>query len=253
MYVLSQRVASSVRPERGINTFVHVHDDPTMIAVDEHGWDMERIATLNPGRLVGRRIEVFPGGNTVLSYLEIAGPDVAVPAEISDALDQFETELGSDTSCSRMLGDIAVRFHLVLRPAGFEGLAAHELRSLRGPLEIAVSDWVDGRLPVPSQEPLVVWREADDEKTTFTLDEHSLLRVQEVSTHELSSCPVTVGHTTRQEFEKMYGSVFGNIIPVVVGLPHSTVVALGGVELRDKSTGEVLMRWQSNQSASSNR
>ncbi len=38
-------------------------------------------------------------------------------------------------------------------------------------------------------------------------------------------------------------------IEAMVGLPHSTVVALGGVELRDKSTGEVLMRWQSNQSA----
>jgi hypothetical protein len=242
-----------VRPERGINTFVHVHDDPTMIAVDEHGWDMERIATLNPGRLVGQRTEVFPGGNTVLSYLEIAGPDAAVPAEISDALDQFEAGLGTDTSFSRMLGDIAVRFHLVLRPAGFDGLAAHELRSLRDQLEIAVSEWVDGRLPVPSQKPLVVWREADEEKTMFTLDEHSRHRVQIVSTHELSSYPVTVGHTTRQEFEKVFGSVFGHIIPVVVGLPHSKVVALGGVELRDKSTGEVLMQWQSNQSASSHK
>lgn len=248
MYLLSQRVVSQAGEERGINSFVHLHDDSTSDDIEWETVDIERIATLNPGRLVHRKEPVFPRSNLVLSYLEIAGPDTTAPDRIQDVLAQCEAGLGSDTAFDRSVGDLTVRFRLVLRPPGFDGLAAREFSSLRQQMEDVFREWFDERPSLQSPEPLVVWRETDDERSMFTLDSESRRRVQEALTPDAdwSPYPVTIEHGTRQEFESNYGNLLPNIIPVVVGMTLAKVAALGGVKLCDKHTEQVLTIWPEN-------
>ena len=248
MYLLSQRVVSQARVERGINAFVHLHDEPTSDKIEWETVDIERIATLNPGRLVHRKVGVFPQRNTVLSYLEVAGPDTTAPDRIQDVLAQCETELGSDTALDRSVGVLAVRFRLVLRPPGFYGLAAREFSSLREQVEDVFREGYDERPSLQSPEPLVVWRETDDERSVFTLDSDSRRRVQEALTpnSDWSPYPVTIEHVTHQEFENKYGHLLQHIIPVVVGMTLAKVAALGGVKLCDKHTEQVLIIWPEN-------
>ncbi len=77
MYLVAQRVQSS-RQEVGVNVFQYIHD---------HEFTMSELQTFtpekNPGELVKQWIEVPPGGNRVLSFLDVAvtngvSPDVLI-------------------------------------------------------------------------------------------------------------------------------------------------------------------------------
>lgn len=76
MYLTAQRVVSA-RGQRGVNVYEYLHGGET--------WDQPLPRNLlperNPGALNRQWLEIPPGGNAVISYLDVVVPD-AVPQEV---------------------------------------------------------------------------------------------------------------------------------------------------------------------------
>ncbi len=134
MYAAAHRVVH--RDGRtGINAFLHHHGP-------QFSWPAApwTLPETNPGDLVRERIEVPPGGNRVLSYLDVLAPDDATPAEIDVALTGLWLELVADEAGpSAPTGPLPnptvyKRGHVVLRFGVEDGLVpgrALELAELR--------------------------------------------------------------------------------------------------------------------------
>jgi hypothetical protein len=71
MYLTAQRVRS--RTASGINVYKYLHG-PTLPQRDGQP-DIDRVTTDSPGYLVDSTIEIEPGGNDVLSALDVAADD----------------------------------------------------------------------------------------------------------------------------------------------------------------------------------
>lgn len=99
MYLTTQRVAPIKKPEDPPytceETFVHgyLYTHGTEFRVDEA--DLKTITTLDPGgefaeKLVGG---LTPGGNAVISYLDIVAPDSIRREVLEGALDSFHQKI----------------------------------------------------------------------------------------------------------------------------------------------------------------
>lgn len=94
MYVTAHRVRAEVGPLAGrvdINGFLHLHDAVAPWPGDVRS--LVAVADGEPGRLVRSATPIPPGGNTVLSYLELVASDAVAPTELVAFLAQGEAEL----------------------------------------------------------------------------------------------------------------------------------------------------------------
>jgi hypothetical protein len=117
MYVTAQRVRRvTAMPSEGINVIV-AHHNSAMIARDARGWIDLDLAARQPTTKIATDCPVAPGGNLVLSFLDVALDDVAARDHtlVVAALQNFEAQLlTADTSprpVHMVIGrDVAVRF-----------------------------------------------------------------------------------------------------------------------------------------------
>ena len=108
MYVTARRVRSLGKSvSQGINAFLHKHDDDG--SLDWNNPDIRRIAETKTGTLVAKHIEVRPGMNRVLSYLDVATKDDSKQIAIA-ALDTFESRISTDLPIVQVIDHVAIRF-----------------------------------------------------------------------------------------------------------------------------------------------
>jgi len=90
MYVTAHRVTKPSDGRTGINCYVHLHRK--VIGVDSTwgGGEVREISDHQPGDLVRKAINLAPGGNRVLSYLDIVCEDTVSAEHISRFLDRFD-------------------------------------------------------------------------------------------------------------------------------------------------------------------
>src|SRR5438270_185469 len=102
MYITAHHVASPTSNRDGINSFLHLHG-----AMPGMNWNAPNVRLVSdriPGTLVRQQQEIEPGGNHVLSYLDVVAPDSAGMAQVEAALAQFGNELaGRDLPVSRVI------------------------------------------------------------------------------------------------------------------------------------------------------
>jgi hypothetical protein len=86
MYITAHRVRNAAGLE-GVNSFAHLHND--------NSWpvDASKMPEENPGVLATQRIEVPPGGNTIISYLDVLAPDGWPWEQVDQALTGLWLEL----------------------------------------------------------------------------------------------------------------------------------------------------------------
>jgi hypothetical protein len=105
----------------GINCFLHRHG--CLLGIDA-SWDnkeVDRVVYDNPGTLVAQTTSLPPGGNNVLSYLDVIAEDSTPPVAIAQALQEFGALIGTeDFPMAKVFGGVAVRFSLVLGLKGKE-------------------------------------------------------------------------------------------------------------------------------------
>lgn len=89
MYLTAQRVTNPADGSTGINSFLHEHQRPLGVSELWKESDVSRIANQTPGRLIARETPLPPGGNRVLSYLEIVCENSTPPELIKSVLDEF--------------------------------------------------------------------------------------------------------------------------------------------------------------------
>ncbi len=90
MYATAHRVFREDEKEgikHGINAFLHLHGPE--FAWPEDPW---KLPETHPGRVLGQKVELEPGGNKVRSYLDILAPDGTPWEEVRAAVDQLSIE-----------------------------------------------------------------------------------------------------------------------------------------------------------------
>ncbi len=107
MLLVAQRVISTARRVQGINAYRYRHGrDP---------WPTDpRVMLDDPSKTLERKnVHLRPGGNRVISFLDVAAPDDAVPGEILDRLNELKIQdPPPEFPMERVLGRCAIRLGL---------------------------------------------------------------------------------------------------------------------------------------------
>lgn len=129
MYVTAHRVTRRDTGETGVNAFLHLHgaQDPKIKSTWTHA-DVDRVAYENPGTICRQLVELAPGGNAVMSYLDVVAADSTKPDQIVEAVRQFGGKIESEEIPITLVVDqIAVRLSLVQGLSGQEHLEFERL------------------------------------------------------------------------------------------------------------------------------
>jgi hypothetical protein len=102
VYLTAQRVRSrnsSVAGSgaTGISVDYYRHGDDMLPRLSTGVPDLARISTTTPGKLVSSASDVPPGGNEVLSWLDVAAPDHLMPDELQQHLVAIEGQVATAT------------------------------------------------------------------------------------------------------------------------------------------------------------
>jgi hypothetical protein len=215
--VTAQRVRSRERSV-GINAYVYRHD-----AVGEPVWP-----TLDedPGQLIGEQRQVPPGFNEVLSYLDVAaeGLDPEALLNAIETLDGFVAM--QDLPIVESVKGVEIRFGAVL---GLSGEPARlELHNL-GRSAIAVLRTATGGL-VQSRKPVKLEREQTPDGFVYRYPGRPIA--------------VSVPADVDSDFEQIFGGpLLPHIAQSLTGMSIHELISVGGVEVTDAKTGNVVQRW----------
>jgi len=238
MYLTAQRVRN-LSGKMGINVLLHRHGAQDIPGMSWQDPDVELVAESFPGSVVAQNLEIPPGKNHVMSYLDVVTDDSVEAEHISRVLDQVEGQLHDHapplTCCVEAVG---VRFTLEL---GLEGYEDEEFKALKAAsLQLLKSPVSDSWL---AREPLTINVTVSDREVRFALDRESAARLLEKHPPALPPRSITVEHETRCDFERLYADVIPHIILALTGLRLEDVIQLGGVRLVEAPTGSTIREW----------
>jgi hypothetical protein len=238
MYITAQRVKSRT-DQIGINAFVHLHGEGDAAGIDWENIDISYISEQATGSLVSEHIKVTPGGNQVLSYLDVACPDDTPMEEMEQAV--FYAKEALKTSIrplARRFGQIVVRFGAIFGLEDAEGLEYDELA--RRLLELARQRTTPAWFGKP---PLCINVTSSAERLTFRLADEDARRARDVKDVSLPLGVVHIDYDTYEDFERLHGDFMMHILPTVTGLSLEQLRALGGVSVVQAETGRILWEW----------
>ena len=107
MLLVAQRVISTARRVQGVNAYRYRHGCES--------WPSDpRIMLDDPSKMLQRKnVHLRPGGNRVISFLDVAVPDDAIPGEILERLNELKVQSPPpEFPVEHVLGRCAVRFGL---------------------------------------------------------------------------------------------------------------------------------------------
>lgn len=232
MYVLAQRVLSPIDKNGGVNTFLHMHESQTPPRWD----DIDYIADLLPGRLISEHVEVRPGGNRVLSFLEAAGADTTDGDSLTAALDACETQLAESPVSTVHLGGVTVRFSLARSTTYTRHVLQKEFQLLRAGLQALLSS-PHSR----SREPftLTVWQESDDKGFVLYFDAESQNLLQTAVATKVLMTRLSVSYDVQGAAPQLE-----HLLAALLGAPPSQLPGLARVDIKRRDTGATVMTWE---------
>jgi len=247
MYLTAHRVRrpAPMRQE-GINVILHRHGT-AMLPRDAMGRiDLEMVADQQPGDTVASDCDVAPGGNNVLSFLDVALDDVSGQdlTLVVGALQRFEQNLlESDTSprpVHMVIGrDVAVRFSNYNRGVHTD---LDEFRALRERL-LTVAQRGNAAGPQRQGSPLKVEVAVANSQVQMRLDQASNQRLAGVHHGRFAPTGFLIEQTDWHDLVTMNGreELLNVVIVGLTGLSPEEVVALGGVAFVE--AGREVLRW----------
>ena len=238
MYLTAQRL-TTLSGEMGINVLLHRHGGRDIPGMSWEKPDVEFVAEKVPGTVVAQNLEIPPGKNHVMSYLDVVASDSVEAPHISDVLDQAERLLEHQAPpLVRCLEGVGVRFSLEPGLEGYEdeefkALKHASLQLLRSPID---QSWQACR-------PLTINVRVSDQEVRFALDSESTTRVLERHPTALPPKSITIEHEMRRDFERAHGDVIPHMILALTGLRLEDVIELGGVRLKEVPEGRIIREW----------
>ena len=129
MYLTAHRAQDPDSKQTAIHVFLHVHEEAELFEVGLSGSALlKRVTEAEPGRLVDKKLELLPGGNAVLSYVDVVTPDGTSKSEVLDALARFGALVASGPNpLFHRYGSVVVSFGAVF---GLEGVEQREYDNL---------------------------------------------------------------------------------------------------------------------------
>lgn len=240
MYLTAQRVFSMKANKTGVNAFLYRHDPD---GVPGMSWDqplLPRVADNHIGRRGPEHVEIAPGGNRVLSFIDIVTADSTPIDQVQDATRKFATTmLSSDLPAMHTIGAVAIRFgaqhgldEVQLREE-FAQIAEHALNLLEHPQEPI---WQTG-------DPLEVDVEQTEDGLHFSLRAPSKARLAAIHGAGWAAPRVSISRDARDVFERARGDVLINFVPILAELELERVANLGGMRFYSTLTKDVLAEW----------
>ena len=111
MYLTAQRLYSLKTTRTGINAFLYRHGQAPVPGMS---WDrpiVERVADEYIGTRGPEHVEVAPGGNRVVSFVDIVTADATPAPQIEEAVREFKATFSTDSlPASMTVGAVAIRF-----------------------------------------------------------------------------------------------------------------------------------------------
>ena len=238
MYLTAQRV-KTLAGQVGINVLLYQHGGQDVPGMSWDKPDVELVADRFPGSVVAQQLEIAPGKNHVMSYLDVVAADPVDVERIARVLATLEREI-EDRAIPSAYDFQGVGARFSLEP-GLEGCEREEFRALEERclqlLQNRTSDsW-------RARRPLTITVKINDREVRYALDEESTKRVREKHPPGVLARSITVEHETKCEFERVHGRVIPNISLGLTGLQLEDVIDLGGVCLIEAPTGRIIREW----------
>jgi hypothetical protein len=240
MYLTAQRVYSLAKKKTGINAFLYRHGAEVVPGMSWERPIVELVADEHIGTRGPEHVEIAPGGNRVVSFVDIVAADDTPIEQVEDAVRTFGANFSPERlPTSSTHGPVAIRFGAQFGLAEdkvrdeFAQIARQALDLLRNPREPA---W-------RTHEPLGVDVETTEEGLRFTLRLESKRRLAAIHGPEWRAPRVSISHDTREAFELADGDVFKNFVPILADLDVERVADLGGMRFYRAQTDHVLAEW----------
>jgi hypothetical protein len=228
MYVTAQHVRSSTGKD-GINAFRFGHQG---MAIDWSSVDLSQLVEQHDRKLLSQQLAVPPGGNSVISYLDVAGSDETPVVEIEGVLRKVRESVKREIRAQRF-GALQISF-LYNREgdagAEYDGLASAVLSLFRGPSSLR-----------PAPLTLLVTR--GSEQSTFALDKTSIDRLARIHQPGWHAANVSVSRDIQHDLDALHGDPLSYIVQLITGLDRDQLFEQGGVVLVDGATSRRLAAW----------
>jgi hypothetical protein len=131
MLLTAQRVMSARAHARGVNVYQYLHGP--------HAWERvtdEFLPEVNPGELVAQWIQLPPGGNRVVSFLDVVAPDEMGSVDLHQRLASMKHRLQPSGNLTTAYWDPCwARFGCTALPVPW----ATELGALAGHMVLCLS------------------------------------------------------------------------------------------------------------------
>ena len=242
MYFTAQRVQLKGVPpnESGINVFWHTHSGNEWANID---WNTDfrqlltHVQNKATGSLKAQQCDIPPGGNWVLSHLDIIAPDDTSWDCVKAGLDDCYRLLPRESRFSAFHQGVIVDFNVQL---SLEPVVAREFQVLRAKIEGLHSD---PKAPESSgaQPPLKIRMIREANGIVFELSPEDRARVTTFQGPKASRLHVT--NDILQDFERSHGQIFAHIMPLVTGLNIEQVARAGGVQVIDVAAQRIVWKW----------
>ncbi len=240
MYLTAQRVRriKGERAKVGVNVFLHqheVHDLPENLKNDNS--IVDQIANQNPGKLIAESVDLVPGSNAVLSFVDVVGREGLDKEPIRDFLHQKEHDIErhfreKQEPFTDSRQDIAVKFGISY------GLRGQEAREYKVLAERAMLLFDSPEPPKwRSEAPwIVIHRNVSRDQVTFSLSSETAEKLKQM--HDEPGVPkrVSIDHGTMGGLESIHGDLINNIAPILTDLTLEQIAIQGGFILCDPLT-----------------
>lgn len=133
MYITAHKVTNPNKHIYGINSFLHIHRALSLQSIDD--WTEEKLDEYTQehvGELVFHDYEIAPGGNTVLSYIDVIARDSCTMIDLVQALEKFIQKYDAENMkfpLFDVINNIAIRYSMVIGLHGREIAEYFELSS----------------------------------------------------------------------------------------------------------------------------
>ncbi len=233
-YLTAQKVVSPATGQTGINSFRYAK-----AAVRS----FELLQTADVGELEAQHVEVPPGGNDILCYLDVLAPDTAQPAAINEVLEALRKTWSKERRGSAEIDEVRALFVPGRTPA--EAVSGELDGLVRGLLAVAAAD----PSPAPLEtHPITILVSAQPEGRRYALDQESARRLRVVNGPEWQQASVSVAGDVAADFAKVAAPTFGelnhSLVLTLTGLDVLRLLAnFGGVRFVAQPGGKTIWEW----------
>lgn len=240
MYLTAHRVYSPSKKKTGINAFLYRHGGKPVPGMSWEHPVVELVAEQHVGTRGPEHVEIAPGANRVVSFVDVVAADDTPMDQIEAAIRATGGRLSpGQLPLSTIVGAVAVRFGAQFGLAEaqlreeFEQIAAQALELLKNPTEPAWN----------TREPLDVDVEQNEEGLRFSLRPDAKRRLAALHDAGWHAPRVSISHDTRDAFEAVHGDVLRNFVPILAELDAERVADMGGMRFYNARTGQLLLEW----------